>query len=102
MSFVDRVVDNEFMQLILETKPDGSVYVHAKIFQWSKSLYEQYLLIWGDVLAALRKKGIKRAYAHAPVDDIKVLKFQVMFGFNPIEVQETVDGTKYYLSEVTI
>lgn len=104
MSRLDRVIDNEYATLILETTDDGDIYVHTTVYQWNKGIYENLLLAWGDVLHSLRKRGVHKVHAHAPVegdDNAKTLRFQMMFGFIPKTIDNNTDtGISYYHSEM--
>lgn len=98
-TFIDTIIDDEYMRVRLETFPDGEVFVHTDIFKWSKDLFELYLLVWGDIIVALKNKGIKRVRALAACDEPKILKFQSMFGFIPVGKAVSQTGREYFLTE---
>jgi hypothetical protein len=60
---------------------------------------------WMGAIVELRKKGHKEIKALSPVDEEnhKTLRFQMMFGFTPVDIV-SVEGKEenYYLSTVQL
>ena len=105
MSYLDRVVDDEYCTLILETTDDGEVHAHLTIYQWSAAIYKMLLSTWCDVLSVLNKRGVAVVHATAPTEvdeeSLQTLRFQLMFGFVPV-AKHKIEGTdrECYRSEV--
>ena len=76
------IAKNDHYYLRLEKTIFGDVFVHVDIYQWSRSLYKEYLSIWVDVLEEVRAMGVPRLYSVIPADDDKNLRFDLMFGWD--------------------
>lgn len=84
------IVEHEHFTLFIEFF-EGNPFFHLSMDKWSKSLYKEYLGIFGEVLSYLRDKGFRAVYVAIPKDD-KLLKFENMFGFEILD-----DTTDNYL-----
>lgn len=69
---------------------DGKVFAHAKAHNWSKEVYLKFQDIWHVAKEELNNSGHKEVYVIIPADDKKLIKFETMFGFKPLEQRENM------------
>jgi hypothetical protein len=65
-------------------------YAHAEIFKWSKANYYKALEIWEATKQELAEQGVDKVFVLIPEDDYKLIKFEKMFGFQPITTHNGV------------
>lgn len=68
----------------LEEGPQGMLFAHCEVKQWSKSIYKQHLQIWYNILNQLEDKGVTHLHTMLSVNDNKALKYNMMMGFTPV------------------
>jgi hypothetical protein len=71
--------------LYFHTDKHGTVWAHARIFNWSKHVYYKAKAVWLESLDALKEKGIEFVCVAIPDNDPKLEKFEKMFGFEEVE-----------------
>lgn len=71
---------------------EGKPYAHAEIFNWSKASYYKALEIWEATKQELAEQGVSEIFVIIPEEDKKLIKFEKMFGFQPIT---THNGAMY-------
>lgn len=64
----------------------GTLMLHLTVSdnQWSKAKYKEWKNDWEQVKALLKAKGYNELYTLIPIHDMKIQKFQRMFGFKPL------------------
>ena len=71
---------NELLHIETEIV-EGDVYFHLTLNKWSKELFKYYLNLWVDIQDHFKDLGHNSLYVLIPDDDPKLLKFEMMFGF---------------------
>lgn len=69
---------------------EGNVFAHSEIFNWSKSVYVKAQAVWQVAKEELNKQGIEVIYVAIPANNTKLIKFEKMFGFQPITTHKDV------------
>ena len=84
---------DDMAKLEAEINSTGSLLLHLTVFEnkWNKSKLKEWLEDWEKIKFHLKQKGYDEIYTIVPKTDIKVNKFQKMFGFIPIlEVADAI------------
>lgn len=68
-------------ELFLETHPYYGLFIHANVYNWSKSKLKHFYYVWYELLDQLKDKGFNDIHAAIMVDDVKLKKFADLFGF---------------------
>ena len=68
-------------QIWLERVEDGRIFIHVHSYKYTPSTYKHYWNVWGGLLLELADKGIEEVYAG--INNEKLAKFALSFGFNP-------------------
>lgn len=91
------IIQDENLHLSCEYSPHVPtlLVIHCDIFNWSHSLYKKYILLWEKIRSDMKVQGIKTLGIIVPEDDIKLMKFATMFGFN-------VESDTYYENKPAI
>lgn len=66
----------------------NAVFVHSEIKRWNKSVYVKTQLVWECAKKELANRGYKDVFVSIPTGDTKLIKFEKMFGFLPIDEKE--------------
>lgn len=69
---------------------EGKVFAHAKSKNWNKSVYLKWQDIWHVAKDELHDAGYKEIFVAIPIADKKLIKFEKMFGFTPVNQYEDV------------
>lgn len=65
-----------------------NIFAHSQIFKWSKSIYIKAITIWEAAKEELAEQGFDSIYVAIPANDKKLIKFEKMFGFQPLAIHE--------------
>jgi hypothetical protein len=85
------VAENEHFKLSVIEPKQGYYLLHCNVHSgWTKELYNQMLQWWGDILEEFYINGIDYVFVLLPDYEIKVAKFAVKFGFEPITAHDCV------------
>lgn len=80
------IYKDDDVELFLETHPYWKLLIHCYVTNWSKSKYEDFVLIWTEFLDQIDKKGFDKIHAAIRPCDDRLRKFASMFGFKPTGV----------------
>jgi hypothetical protein len=78
------VLKNEFGHLEYELE-EGVYYIHLQLYKWSTSLYKQYKTVFEEWLLTL---PVQSVFCIIPAEDVKLQKFETMFGFRTLSVED--------------
>jgi len=86
-----------------EFSPDFpcTAVIHCDIHEWSHSKFKMYLDIWDGLIEQMRAKGIKELIMSARVDDKKLVRFALMFGFE-IEHDIIIDNEEHIVMKLEL
>jgi len=78
------IFEDENVNLTCEYSPivPYLLVMHCVIFNWSPSLYKKYILLWEDIIGKMAEQGVTKLGIVVLDEDIKLMKFATMFGFN--------------------
>jgi hypothetical protein len=71
-------------------RKDGNIFAHSEIFNWSKSVYLKALDVWEVAKEELAQEGFDSIYVAIPANDRKLIKFEKLFGFQPLATHEGI------------
>jgi len=81
------VLKNEFGHLQLQ--PFGDEWmVHLELYKWSADCYKAYLVVFEQLMLEMKEQGVNRVFVLIPATDKKLIKFEKMFGFQPLHEQD--------------
>lgn len=81
-----------------ETKETGELFLHTGWFKgWSKQIYKDVLLGLITIKETARAKGHERIYVFIQGDNPKLLKFEMMLGFDADAAFKDQNGQTYIL-----
>lgn len=63
----------------------NKVYAHATVNVWNKRVYMKCLDVWHVAKEELKELGYAEVYVLIPFDDVKLRKFETIFGFKPVK-----------------
>lgn len=92
------IIENEVVTISGELKGIDMLFLHCdKVNNWGPTAYKICLETLVSVKNAAKSQGIDMIYTLIPGDDVKLLKFQLMFGFEIAEHYVDPDGKHYTL-----
>ena len=85
------LVDTDVYSLKAEVE-DDTFYLHMdyKLNTFHKSIYQELLSQWGEILQGLKLAGVKQVGSIVHKADINVQKFQTMFGLELFKETDSV------------
>jgi hypothetical protein len=60
---------------------EGRVFAHAEINIWNKKELIKCRAVWEEAKKELKELGYPYIYIHIPTGDLKLVKFEKIFGF---------------------
>lgn len=60
---------------------NGGVFAHSEIHNWNKAVLRKAQTVWFVAKEELLRNGFKQIHVLIPANDIKLIKFERMFGF---------------------
>jgi hypothetical protein len=64
---------------------ENRVFAHAKVNNWNKEVYKKCKDVWYVAMEELNERGYKEVFVLIPANDVKLIKFEKIFGFQPIQ-----------------
>jgi len=87
---------------LMNLKGHKVAMIHYQYKQWSPSVYREVLDDLGTLQGQLHELGAEDLISTIPDCDEHILKFQRMFGFEPVAVfEEETTGTQYLMTRST-
>ena len=77
------LLENDIYKLSAEDNVEPNVYYlhfEYKLTSFTKSIYKSFLIQWLLILDELKERGIEEVKSIIPQEEIKIQKFQIMFG----------------------
>lgn len=69
---------------------DGKVFAHSEINTWNKKQFIKSAAIWEEAKQELKQLGYKEIFICIPADNIKLIKFEKIFGFMPVVEKDNI------------
>lgn len=88
---IHTIIQNDNLYLTCEYSPSAPylLVIHCEMYKWSHSLYKEYTILWEDIVRGMAKQGVTQLGIVVPNDNIKLMRFATMFGFE-------VEADTYY------
>lgn len=84
------LLEQPYATCYYEIGSDENIYIHLDLKEWSTSIYKEMLADFADIKDAFFERGEETIYVIVPLHDEKLIKFEIMMGFEPeLEIDET-------------